>query len=108
MDDLEAQYGHLHHVHAINNTALVAAALYAFDDDFSGAISASSRGSTRTRTEPRWAPVLGAILGVDGIDERWSAPLGGRFSTSLPGYDGITLDELVERTLAVAGSHAKV
>ena len=109
VDDLEAQYGHLHHVHAINNTALVAAALYAFDDDFSGAISAVVQGGLDTDTNgAAVGSVLGAILGVEGIDERWSAPLGGRFSTSLPGYDGITLDELVERTLAVAGSHAKV
>ena len=47
--------------------------------------------------------ILGATVGLDGIDERWAAPLGGRFASSLPGFDGITLDELVRRTLAVAG-----
>ena len=40
------------------------------------------------------------------LDERWSAPLGGRFTSSLPGFDEITLDELVRRTLAVAGAPA--
>ena len=36
VDELYARYGGYHWVHAINNTALVAAALYAFDGDFSG------------------------------------------------------------------------
>ncbi len=109
VDEFEARYGHLHHVHAINNTALVAAALYAFDNDFSGGISAVVQGGLDTDTNgAAVGSVVGAIVGADGIDERWSGPLGGRFSTSLPGYDGITLDELVRRTIAVAGSRATV
>ena len=36
VDALYERYGHYHWVHAINNTALVAAALYAFDDFSSG------------------------------------------------------------------------
>jgi hypothetical protein len=36
------------------------------------------------------------------IEERWSKPLHGRFSTSIPSFDGISLDELVARTLALA------
>jgi ADP-ribosylglycohydrolase len=91
-----------HHVHAINNTALVAAALYVYDGDFSGGISAVVQGGLDTDTNgAAVGSILGALAGPDGIEERWSAPLHGRFSTSLPGFDGITLDELVQRTLAV-------
>src|SRR5207248_6495817 len=36
VDGLYERYGTLHWVHAINNTALVAAALYRFDGDFAG------------------------------------------------------------------------
>ena len=106
VDELYARYGRYHWVHAINNTALVAAALYAFDGDFSGRdLRRSCRAAgTRTRTAPRSARSLGAIVGPGGIDERWSAPLGGRFASSLPGFDGITIDELARRTLAVAGA----
>ena len=99
VDELYARYDGYHWVHAINNTALVAAALYAFNDDFSGAISAVVQGGWDTDT--------------NGADQRSSipstptaAPLGGRFTSSLPGFDGITLDELVRRTLAVAGAPA--
>ncbi len=99
VDELYARYGHYHWVHAINNTALVAAALYAFDD-FSPAICGVVQAGWDTDTN---GAAVGSILGaLRPIDERWSAPLHGRFASSLPGFDGITLDELTERTLAVA------
>ena len=99
VDALVARYGHYHWVHAINNTALVAAVLYAFDD-FSAAIGAAVQGGWDTDTN---GAAVGSIFGALGpIEERWSAPLKGRFSTSLPSFDGITLDELVARTRAVA------
>ena len=45
---------------------------------------------------------VGSILGaLCPIDERWSVPLKGRFSSSLPSFDAVTLDELVRRTRAV-------
>jgi ADP-ribosylglycohydrolase len=105
VDALDARYGHYHWVHAINNTALAAAALYAFDADFSGSICAVVQGGLDTDTNgAAVGSILGAIVGADGIDERWSAPLGGRFTSSLPGFDGIRIEELVQRTLAVAGA----
>jgi len=105
VDALYARYGHYHWVHAINNTALTAAALYAFDGDFSGGICAVVQGGLDTDTNgAAVGSILGALVGVAGIDERWSAPLGGRFESSLPGFDGIGIDELVQRTLAVSSA----
>jgi hypothetical protein len=96
-----------HWVHAINNTALVAAALYAFDGDFSGGICATVQAGLDTDTNgAAVGSILGALAGPDGIDDRWTAPLHGRFASSLPGFDGITIDELARRTLAVAASPA--
>jgi ADP-ribosylglycohydrolase len=90
-------------VHAINNTALTAAALYAFDGDFSGGICAVVQGGLDTDTNgAAVGSILGALVGVGGIDERCSAPLAGRFESSMPSFDGIGIDELVQRTLAVA------
>lgn len=107
VDELYARYDSYHWVHAINNTALVAAALYSFDDDFSGAISAVVQGGWDTDTNgAAVGSIVGAAVGLGGIEERWSAPLGGRFESSLPGFDGIALDELVRRTIAVAGAPA--
>lgn len=103
VDELETRHAY-HWVHAINNTALVAAALYAFDGDFSSAICATVQGGLDTDTNgAAVGSILGATLGTAGIEERWSQPLHGRFATSLPGFDGIRLDELVQRTLAIVG-----
>jgi ADP-ribosylglycohydrolase len=100
VDALYEHYGHYHWVHAINNTALVAAALVAFDGDYSAGICGVVQGGWDTDTN---GAAVGSILGaLFPIDERWTAPLHGAFVSSLPGFDGITLDELVERTLAVA------
>jgi ADP-ribosylglycohydrolase len=107
VDELYARYGGYHWVHAINNTALVCAALHAFDGDFSGGICAVVQAGWDTDTNgAAVGSILGATVGSDGIDERWSGPLHGRFASSLPGFDGITMDELVLRTLAVAGAPA--
>jgi ADP-ribosylglycohydrolase len=102
VDALYAREGHYHWVHAINNTALTAAALWAFDGDFSGGICGVVQGGLDTDTNgAAVGSILGALVGTAGIDERWSTPLGGRFESSLPGFDGIGIDELVQRTLAV-------
>jgi ADP-ribosylglycohydrolase len=99
VDELYVRYGGLHGVHAINNTALVAAALYRFDD-FSEAICAVVQGGWDTDTN---GAAVGSIFGaLRPIEERWSAPLHGRFATSLPALDGIGLDELVDRTRALS------
>jgi ADP-ribosylglycohydrolase len=96
---LYERYGHYHWVHAINNTALVAAAMYAFDG-FSPAICGVVQGGLDTDTN---GAAVGSVFGaLRPIEERWSAPLKGTFASSLPGFDRVTLDELVARTLAVA------
>jgi ADP-ribosylglycohydrolase len=106
VDELDARHGELHWVHAINNTALVAAALYAFDGDFSGAIGAVVQGGWDTDTNgAAVGSVLGAIVGPAGIDERWTAPLRNRIASSLPGFDASTIDGLARRTLAVVSPH---
>jgi ADP-ribosylglycohydrolase len=100
IDELYERYGHYHWVHAINNTALVAAALKTFDGDFSGGICGVVQGGWDTDTN---GAAVGSILGaLYPVEERWTAPLQGRFASSLPGFDGITVEELTARTIAVA------
>lgn len=105
VDELEARYGEYHWVHAVNNTALVAAALYAFDGDFSRAVCGVVQGGLDTDTNgAAVGSVLGALAGERELPARWTEPLGGRFSTSLPGYDGASVGDLARRTLAVVGT----
>jgi ADP-ribosylglycohydrolase len=99
VDELYERYGSYHPVHAINNTALVAAALYAFDD-FSPAICGVVQGGWDTDTN---GAAVGSIFGaLRPVEKRWSEPLRGRFASSLPSFDAVTLDELVARTVALA------
>jgi ADP-ribosylglycohydrolase len=103
VDELNDRHGDLHWVHAINNTALVAAALYAFDGDFTGAVGAVVQAGWDTDTNgAAVGSVLGAIAGPAGIDQRWTAPLRNRIASSLPGFDASTIDGLARRTLAAA------
>ena len=105
VDELFDAYGHYHWVHAINNTALVAAALYRFDGDFSGGIGGAVQGGLDSDTNgAAVGSVLGALAGARGIPGRWVEPLHGRFATSLPGYDGASVDELARRTLALVAA----
>ena len=102
------RYDDYHWVHAINNTALVAAALYAFDDDFSGAICGGRPGRLGHRHERRRGRLdrrrgrrgrrdRGALVGAA---RRPLRELAARAST------GSRSTSSSRRTLAVAGAPA--
>ena len=75
VDGLYARYGHYHWVHAINNTALVAAALYHLDGTSLPAICGVVQGGWDTDTN---GAAVGSVFGaLEPVDERWSAPLRG-------------------------------
>lgn len=96
---LEEKYADLHWVHAINNTALVAYALTAAGGDFSRAICLTVMGGWDTDSNGATVgAVMGAIVGPQGIERRWSDPLKDRMSTSIPGCDGSSFEQLAERT----------
>jgi ADP-ribosylglycohydrolase len=98
VDALYERYASLHWVHSINNTALVAAAMYRFTT-FDEAVGAVVSAGWDTDTN---GAAVGSIFGALGlVGERWTAPLHGRFASSLPSFDGITVDELVARTVAL-------
>jgi ADP-ribosylglycohydrolase len=109
VDRLEARYGSYHWVHAVNNTALVAAALCAFEDDFARGICAVVAGGWDTDSNgAAIGSILGACLGPAAIEDRWTAPLHNRIASSLPGFDGSRIDELARRTVAVCSRSAAV
>lgn len=125
LDELHARHGHLHWVHTINNAALIAAALaaagreggldVAIRSDFDTQATFGEAGvdfdrGVRLAVAAGWdtdsagatvGSVLGALLGVGGIGESWTAPLRGTLATSLPGRPERSLAELADRTLAL-------
>ncbi|MFI5694017.1 ADP-ribosylglycohydrolase family protein [Kribbella sp. NPDC051586] len=98
LDALHAEYGDLHWVHAVNNTALTAYALTA--PDFATAIGRAVMGGWDTDSA---GATVGAVFGATrGVPAEWSTPLDNRVTTSLPGMNQIAIDELAARTVEVA------
>ncbi|GAA3867855.1 ADP-ribosylglycohydrolase family protein [Tessaracoccus defluvii] len=103
LDAIHAAYGHLHWVHVLNNAAVIAYALAAGRGDFGRSVSlAVTAGWDTDSAGATVGAVAGALLGVDGIGEQWTAPLKGRIDTSMPGGPQQIVD-LAARTVALAG-----
>ncbi|MEU4192465.1 ADP-ribosylglycohydrolase family protein [Kribbella sp. NPDC026611] len=102
LDRLHAEYGHLHWVHAVNNSALAGYALTA--PDFATAVGRAVMGGWDTDSV---GATVGAVFGATrGVPAEWCAPLDNRVATSLPGMNQIAIDELAARTVEVAGGAA--
>jgi ADP-ribosylglycohydrolase len=100
LDELHAAYGHLHWVHAINNSALTAYALTAARGDFGRGVGIAVMGGWDTDSV---GATVGAVLGaLHGVPAAWSQPLQNRVATSLPGMNQVAIDELARRTVEVA------
>lgn len=100
---LEGRFAGMHWVHSLNNSALVAYALAAGAGEFDRSICLVVMGGWDTDSNGATVgAVTGALHGTAGIAAHWSTPLKNRISTSIPGCDGLSFDDLAERTLAVA------
>ncbi|MGI8415061.1 MAG: ADP-ribosylglycohydrolase family protein [Nakamurella sp.] len=99
---LESRFAGMHWVHSLNNSALVAYALAAGAGDFDRSICLAVMGGWDTDSNGATVgAVAGALAGTAGITAHWSAPLNNSISTSIPGCDGDSFDDLAARTLAV-------
>lgn len=100
---LHAEYGHLSPVHTVNNLALVVWALLAHESDFGAAIGEAVAAGWDTDCNGATVGALWALTG-DAIPTSWTAPWNGRVGVTLAGHDEVALDDLVDRTVAVADS----
>ncbi|MFF4007918.1 ADP-ribosylglycohydrolase family protein [Streptomyces sp. NPDC001717] len=97
VDRLHARYGHYHWVHAVPNTALIAAALTHADGDFTHSVCRAVSGGWDTDSNGATAGALAALV-AGSVPDRWSAPLKNRLATTVPGFDGIGFDTLAHLT----------
>ena len=101
VDELHATYSPTHHwVHAIPNTALIAAALTHADGDFTGSICRAVSGGWDTDSNGATVGSIAALLAGTpaALPDRWTAPLKNRLATSVGDFNGIGFDTLARLT----------
>ncbi len=88
-------------MHTLNNLALVVWALLSAEDDFSAAIGEAVAAGWDTDCN---GATVGALWGLTGraIPAHWTEPWQGRIAVVLGGVGELALDDVVERTVAVA------
>ncbi|MGW4545728.1 ADP-ribosylglycohydrolase family protein [Streptomyces violaceorubidus] len=101
VDELHAVHSPAHHwVHAVPNTALIAAALTHADGDFTGSVSRVVSGGWDTDSN---GATVGSVAGLlagspAALPAHWTAPLKNRLATSVGDFDGTGFDTLAHLT----------
>ncbi|QKW27047.1 ADP-ribosylglycohydrolase family protein [Streptomyces seoulensis] len=101
VDELHATYSAAYHwVHAVPNTALIAAALTHANGDFSASVCRAVSGGWDTDSNGATAGSVAAALAGSpaALPERWTGPLKNRLATSVGDFDGIGFDALARLT----------
>ncbi|GAA2521011.1 MULTISPECIES: ADP-ribosylglycohydrolase family protein [Streptomyces] len=101
VDLLHDTYAATHHwVHAVPNTALIAAALTHADGDFAGSVCRAVSGGWDTDSNGATAGSIAGLLAGSpaALPDRWTAPLRNRLATSVGGFHGIGFDTLAQLT----------
>lgn len=101
VDELHATHADTHHwVHAVPNTALIAAALTHANGDFTGSICRAVSGGWDTDSNGATAGSIAALLtGTPlALPDRWTTPLKNRLTTSIGDFNGIGFDALAHLT----------
>ena len=103
LDALCEEFGHLHWVHVLNNSALVAFALARSGGDFAVGVTTVVAGGWDTDSNGATVgSICGAISGAANLPDDWTRPLRNVLHSSIRGFDGISFTELADRTAAAA------
>ncbi len=101
---LHERYEELSPVHTVNNLALVVWALASAPDDFAAAVGEAVAAGWDTDCN---GATVGGLFGLaEPVPAAWTRPWQGRVAVTLAGHAELALDDLVERTVAVARSLA--
>ncbi|WP_330350094.1 ADP-ribosylglycohydrolase family protein [Streptomyces sp. NBC_00582] len=108
VDELHTTHKDLHWVHAIPNTALIAAALTHANGDFTGSICRAVSGGWDTDSNGATAGSVAGLLAGDpaALPAPWTAPLKNRLATSVAGFDGTGFDTLAHLTWSLTHREA--
>lgn len=94
---LDERFVGMNSVHIENNVCAVIFALMLGGDDYTWAIANSvAIGLDNDCNAATVGSVMGAYLGINGIDDKWYKPFNNRVKTYLTGHEEIALDRVVE------------
>ncbi|MDJ0910007.1 MAG: ADP-ribosylglycohydrolase family protein [Woeseiaceae bacterium] len=102
---LHAEFAGMSPVHTLNNLALVVWALCSAGEDFGAAIGNAVAAGWDTDCN---GATVGGLIGLSGVPvpDQWTRPWGGRIGVDLAGIGEVELDDVANRTVAVARSLA--
>ncbi|MCQ9180227.1 ADP-ribosylglycohydrolase family protein [Streptomyces sp. IBSBF 2953] len=108
VDELHAAHPASHWVHAVPNTALIAAALTHADGDFTRSVRGAVAGGLDTDSAGATAGGVAALLAGDpaALPDHWTGPLKNRLATSVADFDGVGFDTLAHLTWSLAHREA--
>ena len=101
VDELHASHAATYHwVHAIPNTALIAAALTHADGAFTASICRAVSGGWDTDSNGATAGSIAGLLAGSpaALPDRWTSPLKNRLATSVADFNGTGFDALAQLT----------
>jgi ADP-ribosylglycohydrolase len=103
VDQLHKYYEGMTPVHALNNLSLVVWAISSARGDYSAAVGDTVAAGWDTDCN---GATVGGLLGLAGVDipDSWIDPWQGRVGLGLAGHSELQLDDVVNRTIAVARS----
>ncbi len=98
---IHERYQALSPVHTINNLALVVWGLLAGENDYSAAVGDTVAAGLDTDCN---GATVGGLWGLTGreIPRHWTAPWQGRVAVSLAGMGELSVENLIDRSVAVA------
>ncbi|MFF1545869.1 ADP-ribosylglycohydrolase family protein [Streptomyces sp. NPDC058291] len=108
VDELHAAHQGYHWVHAVPNTALIAAALTHADGDFTRSVRGAVAGGLDTDSAGATAGGVAALLAGDpaALPDHWTAPLKNRLATSVADLNGVGFDTLAHLTWSLTHREA--
>jgi ADP-ribosylglycohydrolase len=107
VDELHATHATYHWVHAIPNTALIAAALTHAEGDFTASICRAVSGGLDTDSNGATAGSIAGLLAgrPEAIPARWTTPLKNQLATSIANFNGTGFDTLARLTARLTTHH---
>lgn len=103
VDRIWQAFNHYHDVHAINNAALVTAALIFSKGDFEAGVTTVVLGGWDTDCNGATVgSILGARNGASQIPSHWKEPLNDTLFANIQGFDPISIQACAERSRQLA------